>query len=259
MGKEQRTPFIAGNWKLHKTVAESLELATAIKNAVGVVRDVEVAVAPVFTSLHAVGKRLEGSAVALAAQDCFWEESGAWTGEVSPKLLADVGCRYCIVGHSERRQHFGELDAAVNLKAKALLKAGLLPIVCVGETLAEREAGETFGRVGAQLDGSLAGIAGDQMAETVIAYEPVWAIGTGRVATTAQAQEVHAFIRGRLREHHGAAVAERVRIQYGGSVKPDNVAGLMAQPDIDGALVGGASLKADDFLRIVRYRNPPQP
>ena len=255
MGHPSRTPFICGNWKLHRTVAEALDLATAIKNAVGIVRDVEVAVAPVFTALHPVGKRLEGSSVALAAQDCFWEDQGAWTGEVSAKLLADVGCEYVIVGHSERRQHFGELDASVNLKAKAALRNGVKPIVCIGETLAEREAGETFGRIGAQLAGSLRDFTEAMLRETTLAYEPVWAIGTGRVATTQQAQEVHAFIRGVLREQWGA-VAELVRIQYGGSVKGDNAAGLLAQPDIDGALVGGASLKADDFLRIVKYRTP---
>ena len=254
MTLHHRVAIIAGNWKLHKTIAESVELATAIKNAVGPLRDIEVVVAPVFTALHAVGKKLEGSAVALAAQDCFWETSGAWTGEVSPALLADVGCRYCIVGHSERRQHFGELDAAVNLKAKALLKAKIRPIVCVGETLSEREAGETFGRIGAQLDGSLAGFSDEDLGETVLAYEPVWAIGTGRVATSQQAQEVHSFIRARLRDQFGH-VADGLRIQYGGSVKPDNIAGLMSQPDVDGALVGGASLKADDFLKLVKYRN----
>ena len=256
MAHSDRLPLIAGNWKLHKTIAESVDLAVAIRNAVGPLRDVEVAIAPVFTALHAVGKKLEGSPVALAAQDCFWEDHGAWTGEVSARLLADAGCRYVIVGHSERRHHFGEMDAAVNLKARAVLGNKLRPIVCVGETLAEREAGETFGRVGAQLAGSLAGFSDEELRESVLAYEPVWAIGTGRVATTAQAQEVHAFIRGRLRESHGA-VADAVRIQYGGSVKPDNVAGLMSQPDIDGALVGGASLKADDFLRIVKYKSAP--
>jgi triosephosphate isomerase len=248
-----RTPLICGNWKLHKTVAEALDLATAVKNAVGPIRDVEVAVAPVFTALHPVGKRLEGSPVALAAQDCFWEDQGAWTGEVSVKLLADVGCRYVIIGHSERRQHFGELDAAVNLKAKAALKHKLRPIVCIGETLAEREAGETFGRIAAQLEGSLAGWTAEMARETVLAYEPVWAIGTGKVATTQQAEEVHAFIRGWLGDKLGGA-AEEVRILYGGSVKGDNAAGLLGQPNIDGALVGGASLKADDFLQIVKYR-----
>src|SRR5262245_40635929 len=168
-----RTPFVCGNWKLHKTVAESLELATAVKNAVGPVRDVEVAVAPVFTSLHAVAKRLEGSAVAVAGQDCFWEDQGAWTGEVSARMLADVGCKYVIIGHSERRQHFGELDAAVNLKVKAALRNGLGPIVCVGETERERDAGETFGRVGAQLDGGLDGLDEAAAAKLTVAYEPV--------------------------------------------------------------------------------------
>jgi len=248
-----RTPVIAGNWKMHKTIAESTELATAIRNAAATARGVEVVVAPGFVALSAVARAVTGSAVAVAAQDCFWEDQGAFTGAVSPAMLKDAGCTYCIVGHSERRQLFGELDGGVNLKAKALLRHGLSPIVCVGETLAEREAGETFGRVGAQLDGSLAGLGEADLRRTVLAYEPVWAIGTGKVATTAQAQEVHAFIRARLRQAHGA-VADEVRIQYGGSVKPDNIAGLMEQPDIDGALVGGASLKADDFLRIVKYK-----
>jgi len=249
-----RTKLICGNWKLHKTVAESVELATAIKNAVGPVRDIEVAVAPVFTALHAVAKRLEGSAVALAAQNCFWEDQGAWTGEVSCKLLKDVGCKYVIIAHSERRQHFGELDAAANLKVRAALKNGLDPILCVGETLAERDAGEAFHVVARQLDGGLAELTAKDGERLVIAYEPVWAIGTGRTATPQQAQEMHEFIRGKLSEHLGD-VAQQVRIQYGGSVKPDNAALLMEQADIDGALVGGASLKADDFLKIVKYRN----
>src|SRR5258708_8332051 len=166
-----RTKFICGNWKLHKTIAESIELATAIRNAVGPVRDIEVAIAPVFTALHAVAKKLEGSAVALAAQDSFWEDQGAWTGEVSAKLLADVGCRYVIVGHSERRQHFGELDGAVNLKARAVLRHKMHPIVCIGETLAEREAGETFGRLSAQLEGSLAEFTDEMVRATTLAYE----------------------------------------------------------------------------------------
>ncbi len=248
-----RTPFICGNWKLHKTIAESIDLAVAVRNAVGPLRDVEVAVAPVFTALHAVAKKLEGSSVALAAQDCFWEDQGAWTGEVSARLLKDVGCSYVIIGHSERRQHFGELDAAVNLKVKAALRNGLQAILCVGETEKERDAGETFGRVRTQLDGGLAGLSAADAEKLTIAYEPVWAIGTGRTATPAQAEEVHAFIRGLLGEKFGAT-AERVRIQYGGSVKPDNAAQLLSQPNIDGALVGGASLKADDFLKIVKYR-----
>jgi triosephosphate isomerase len=249
-----RTKLICGNWKLHKTIAESIELATAVKNAVAPVRDVEVAVAPVFTALHAVAKRLEGSAVALAAQDCFWEDEGAWTGEVSARLLKDVGCKYVIIAHSERRQQFGELDAAANLKLRSALRNGLDPILCVGETLAERDAGEAFGVVARQLDGGLAEVAEKDAQRIVIAYEPVWAIGTGRTASPQQAQEVHAFIRGKLSEHFGNA-AEIMRIQYGGSVKADNAAQLMDQADIDGALVGGASLKADDFLKIVKYRN----
>ena len=248
-----RTPFICGNWKLHKTVAESLELATAIKNAVGPIRDVEVAVAPVFTSLHAVAKRLEGSSVGLAAQDCFWEDQGAFTGEVSCKLLKDVGCTHVIIGHSERRQHFGETDVAVNRKTKAALRNGLLPIVCIGETEKERDAGETFARVRTQLDGGLDGLSAEEAAQITLAYEPVWAIGTGRTATPQQAEEVHAFIRSNLGEKFGA-VADKMRIQYGGSVKGDNAAALLSQPNIDGALVGGASLKADDFLKIVKYR-----
>jgi triosephosphate isomerase (TIM) len=249
-----RTKLICGNWKLHKTIAESIELATAIKNAVGPLRDVEVAVAPVFTALHAVSKRLEGSAVALAAQDCFWEDHGAFTGEVSPKLLKDVGCTYVIIGHSERRQHFGEIDAATNLKVRAALRNGVDPILCVGETLSERDSGEAFHVVARQLAGGLAELTAKDAERLVIAYEPVWAIGTGRTATPQQAQEVHEFIRGKLSEQFGD-IAEKIRIQYGGSVKADNAALLMDQPDIDGALVGGASLKADDFLKIVKYRN----
>ena len=249
-----RTPLVCGNWKLHKTIAESVTLATEVRNAVGPVRDVEVAIAPVFTALHAVGKKLEDSAVALSAQDCYWEDQGAYTGEVSARLLKDVGCSYVIVGHSERRQFFGELDAGVNLKAKAILKQAMSPIVCVGETDKERDSGDTFNRVRTQLTGSLAGIEASQSAQVVIAYEPVWAIGTGRTATPAQAEEVHAFIRARLVEKWGE-VANTVRIQYGGSVKPDNAKLLLEQPNIDGALVGGASLKADDFLKIVKYRH----
>ncbi|MDB4965868.1 MAG: triosephosphate isomerase [Myxococcales bacterium] len=249
-----RIKLMCGNWKLHKTIAESVELATAVKNAVGPLRDVEVAVAPVFTALHAVAKRLEGSAVVLAAQNCFWEDQGAWTGEVSAKLLKDVGCKYVIIAHSERRQWFGETDAMASLKVRAALRNGLDPIYCVGETLAERDAGEAFHVVGRQLEGGLTDLTAKEAERLVIAYEPVWAIGTGRTASPQQAQEVHQFIRGKLSEKFGNA-AEAIRIQYGGSVKPDNASLLMDQPDIDGALVGGASLKADDFLKIVKYRN----
>ena len=249
-----RTKLICGNWKLHKNVAESVELATAIKNAVGPVRDVEVVVAPVFTSLYAVGKRLEGSPVGLAGQDCFWEDQGAWTGEVSAAALKDVGCGYVIIGHSERRQHFGELDASANLKVRAALRNGLVPLLGVGETLAERDAGEAFNVVARQLEAGVAELSGSDAERLVIAYEPVWAIGTGRTATPQQAQEMHQFVRGKLLERFGNT-ANQWRILYGGSVEPDNAAQLLGQPDIDGALVGGASLKADDFLRIVKYRN----
>ena len=252
-----RTPFVVGNWKLNKTIAEALALVTELKNQLGAVKGVAVGVAPVFTALHAVAKRLEGSSIATCAQDCFWESSGAWTGELSAPLLADAGATWAIVGHSERRQFFGDTDEGVGKKARAVLAAGLGAIVCVGETLAERDGGRTLGVVDAQLAGGLDGIdakvARDRL---VIAYEPVWAIGTGRTATPAQAQEVHAHIRKRLAERFGADTAAAIRIQYGGSVKPSNAEALMAEPDIDGALVGGASLEAADFVAIVKAARP---
>jgi triosephosphate isomerase (TIM) len=230
---------------------ESLALATEVRNGVASVREVDVAVAPSFTALHAVAKRLEDGPVAVAAQDCFWEDKGAYTGEVAPAQLVDVGCKYVIVGHSERRQLLGELDAAVNLKARAALKAGLTPIICVGETLAERDAGETIGRVQAQVDAALADMNDAELARVVVAYEPIWAIGTGRNATPAQAEEVHRFIRSRV-GGRSAAVAAQMRILYGGSVKPDNIRALMAEEDVDGGLVGGASLSAESFVRLVK-------
>ncbi len=248
---QARRPFFCGNWKLNGSIAESVALATDVRNGVATVRDADVAVAPSFTALHAVAKRLEDGPVSVAAQDCFWEEKGAFTGEVSPGQLADAGCKSVILGHSERRQLLGELDAAVNLKARAALKAGLTPIICVGETLAERDAGETLGRILAQLDAALADMSEAELGRIVIAYEPVWAIGTGRNATPAQAQEVHRFIRTRVASR-SAAVAAKVRILYGGSVKPDNIRALMAEEDVDGGLVGGASLSADSFVRIVK-------
>jgi len=248
-----RTKLICGNWKLHKTIAESIELATAIKNAVGPLRDIEVAVAPVFTALYPVAKRLEGSAVALAAQNCFWEDQGAWTGEVSCKLLKDVGCKYVIIGHSERRQHFGELDAGANLKVRAALRNGLDPILCVGETLAERDAGEAFHVVARQLEGGLAELSAKDAERLVIAYEPVWAIGTGRAATSAGANAVVAdVIRPALAELFSNANAQAIRVLYGGSVKADNAAEFFHMPDIDGALVGGASLKTQEFIAIAQ-------
>jgi triosephosphate isomerase len=252
----QRRPFFCGNWKLHGSIAESLALATEVRNGVATLRDVDVAVAPCFTALYAVAKRLEDGPVTVAAQDCFWEQKGAFTGEVSAPQLADAGCKHVIVGHSERRQLFGELDAAVNLKARAALGAGLSPIICVGETLAERDAGETLGRVQAQLDAAIADMSDADLDRVVIAYEPVWAIGTGRNATPGQAEEVHRFIRTRIAAR-SPAVAARVRILYGGSVKPENIAALMAEADVDGGLVGGASLSAESFIRIVQQGRKP--
>jgi triosephosphate isomerase len=245
----ERRPFIAGNWKMHKTLAEARALARDIRQRVAPGRRAEVGLAPPFTALAAVAGELTGSDIRLAAQNAFWEKQGAYTGAISPIMLADVGCHYVIIGHSERRQHFGETDDTVNRRVKAVLENGLAVILCVGETLVEREGGKTFEVVRTQLHQGLAGVAAgaDRL---VIAYEPVWAIGTGKTATPQQAQEVHAFIRSLLREFMGS-VAEAIRIQYGGSVTPDNAATLLAQPDIDGALVGGASLKAELFLPII--------
>jgi triosephosphate isomerase len=252
-----RTPFVVGNWKLNKTIAEALALVTELKNQLGAVKGVAVGVAPPFTALPAVAKRLEGSAIATCAQDCFWETSGAFTGEVSATLLADAGATWSIVGHSERRQFFGDTNESVGKKARAVLAGGLGVIVCVGEMLAERDAGRTLDVVDAQLQGGLEGIDAAVAAQRlVIAYEPVWAIGTGRTATPAQAQEVHAHIRKRLTDRFGGSTASAIRIQYGGSVKPSNAEALMAEPDIDGALVGGASLEAADFVAIVKASRP---
>jgi triosephosphate isomerase len=245
-----RTPVIAGNWKLFKKSAEAVQLVEGIIPLVKGKGGVEIIVAPVFTVLAKVGSTIAGSGIKLAAQDCYWEEEGAFTGEVSPGMLLDAGCSHVIIGHSERRQYFGETDETVNKKIKAALAAGLTAIFCIGETLAERESGKTFAVLKGQLGGGLAAIAG--LADVIIAYEPVWAIGTGKTASDAQAQEAHAFIRGEVAALYGADVAARVRILYGGSVKPENVAGLIAQPDIDGALVGGASLKADSFAALVQ-------
>jgi triosephosphate isomerase len=248
-----RTPFLAANWKMHKTVAEAQKFVAAFLPLVKDATAVEIAIAPPFTALARVGELLAGSNVALAAQNVNPEPQGAYTGEVSALMLAETGCRYGIVGHSERRSLYREDDALISRKALALLERGIRPIVCVGETLDQREAGATFQVIGAQLSGSLAGLPNERAPEIVIAYEPVWAIGTGRTATPEIAQEVHAFVRGRLAERFGAA-AQVMRIQYGGSVKPENVDDLMARPDIDGALVGGASLDPEAFARIARFR-----
>ncbi len=247
-----RTPFIAGNWKMYKTAAEGVEFVRAFLPLVAGVKGVDIVLAPTFLALPAVASAVRGTNVSAASQNVHFASEGAYTGEVSPAMVRDAGASYAIVGHSERRQYFAETDASVNRKARACLAAGLVPIVCIGETLAEREAGKTIEVVKRQLEGGIDAIPAADAARIVAAYEPVWAIGTGKTATPAQAQEVHGVLRGILRDAWGAA-GEAVRILYGGSVKPDNVDELMAQPDIDGALVGGASLKPESFARIVKF------
>jgi triosephosphate isomerase len=250
-----RTPLIAGNWKMYKTLSEAIALVGALRDELGKGPvGHEVLVAPPFTALQAVAKALEGSRILIAAQNIHHEKEGAFTGEVSPAMVKDAGASHVILGHSERRQLFGETDEGVGRKTRAAVDHGLTPIACVGETLAEREAARIFEVVERQLDRALERLTPDEASTAVVAYEPVWAIGTGKVATPEQAQEVHAFIRRRIATTHGDAVAQATRILYGGSVKPDNVDGLMAQADIDGALVGGACLKAESFLRIIGFQ-----
>ena len=253
MGKTMRTPIIAGNWKLNKTISEAVALTTALKASVADVNGVEIIVAPPFTALAAVSEVITGSNIRLSAQDVYSEDSGAFTGEVSAPMLKDVGCDYVIIGHSERRQHFGETNARVNQKVQAALAHGLKPIICVGEQLEEREAGQTEGVIEDHVTGGIAGLPAAELLSCVIAYEPVWAIGTGKTATPAQAQEVHSFIRGLLTKSYSVDVASQICIQYGGSVKPENATELMSQPDVDGALVGGASLEAESFAQIVKF------
>lgn len=249
-----RTPIMAGNWKMHKTTAEAKALAAGIVEQAGGVNGVEVVLCPPFTALGAVADAIKGSGVSLGAQNCHYEAQGAFTGEVSPNFLLDFGCRYVIIAHSERRQYFGEDDALINRKLKAVLGLGLVPVFCVGESLEQREKDLTFDVLRRQVLGGLAGIQVQDPSRLVVAYEPVWAIGTGRVATPQQAQEAHRYLRDLLAGIWGTETAEAVRIQYGGSVKPDNVRELMDCPDIDGALVGGASLDAGSFARIVRFQ-----
>ena len=249
----ERKPFIAGNWKMNKTVGEALDLVRELKASLAGVRGVEVAVAPPYTALHAVHKEIEGSSIRLAAQNLFWEEKGAYTGEIASLMLKEVGCQYVIIGHSERRQYFGETDVTVNRRIKAGLLRELEIIFCIGETLKEREGKKTFDVVVNQLEGGLKGLSEKDMESLVIAYEPVWAIGTGKTADPEQAEEVHGFIRQKLEKLYSRKVSETVRIQYGGSVTPENIKGLMARKNIDGALVGGASLKSEAFSRIVRF------
>ncbi len=247
-----RKKIIAGNWKMNMTTDAALSLVDGIKAKLPNPLNADVVLCPPFTLLKSVADRIAGSAVDLGAQNMHWEKSGAYTGEVSPEMLRDVMCNYVILGHSERRAYFAETDEIVNRKAKAALAMNLKPIVCVGETLEEREADKMKEVVEKQVRGSLADLGAKGWADTIIAYEPVWAIGTGRTASPEQAQEVHAFIRGIVRDMAGAALADAMRIQYGGSMKPDNAKELLSQPDIDGGLIGGAALKADAFLAIVQ-------
>lgn len=249
-----RTPVIAGNWKMYNTIQESVDLVRGLKKEIEGVGNVEVVVAPVFTSLSAVVAEARGSAIKVAAQNMHWEDKGAFTGEIAPAMIKDAGCTHVIIGHSERRQYFAEIDATVNKKVMAALKAGLTPIMCVGETLQQREAGNTMNVVATQVREGLAKFTAAEIEKIIIAYEPVWAIGTGKTATPAQAEEVHKAIRDIVAGIAGKNVADGLRILYGGSVKADNVDELMREQDIDGALVGGASLKADSFARIVKFQ-----
>jgi triosephosphate isomerase len=262
-----RVPIIAGNWKMNKTIAEATQLIAALKPQVAETSGVEVVACPPYTALAATRDMIKGTAIRLGAQDVFWKTSGAYTGQVSAAMLRDIGCDYVIVGHSETRGrfgvpepemppeilcHFGDTDATVNLKAKAALAGGLIPILCCGELLAERQAGQTDAVVGGQIERGLAGLTAEQVGGMVLAYEPVWAIGTGEVCASEEANRVCGVIRARVGQQFGPSAAETVRIQYGGSVKPDNAPDLLRRPEIDGALVGGACLKADDFLAIIR-------
>jgi triosephosphate isomerase (TIM) len=248
-----RRPILAGNWKMNLLTGEAAALATALAEKVGVVQDRDVVLIPTFVSLAAVKAKIAGTSIGLGAQNGHAEAGGAFTGEIAMPMIADAGCTYVVIGHSERRQFFGETSATCNAKIRAALAAGLTPIYCIGETLEQREAEQTFDVIKAQVVDGLAGYSADELTTLVLAYEPVWAIGTGKTASPEQAQEVHAFIRNLVRESFGDALADGVRIQYGGSVKAGNVDELMAKPDIDGALVGGAALNADGFARIVQF------
>ncbi len=247
-----RKPIIAGNWKMNMTPSECAKLIGELRPLVGHAA-CDVVVCPPFTGLAAAKAALAGSTIRLGAQNVHWAEKGAYTGEVSAAMLKELGVEFAIVGHSERRQYFGETDEGVNKRARAALAADITPIVCVGESLAQREAGETEARVGAQAKAAFKDMSAQEAVRVVVAYEPVWAIGTGRTATSEQAEETIAFIRAIVRELYGEAVAQAIRIQYGGSMNPKNAAELMAMPDIDGGLIGGASLKAADFLQVVHY------
>lgn len=250
-----RKPIIAGNWKLNKTIAESRELSTQLAERLKEIDDREIIIAPVYTALATVADVIKNSPIQLAAQNCYSEKGGAFTGEVSPEFLQDAGCQYIIIGHSERRQLMNETDHFINQKLFRVLETGLKPILCIGETLQERENDRMLEVLTTQIKGGLANLTTKQMTTVVIAYEPVWAIGTGKTASAEQAEDAHSFIRGLLQELFDSEVATQTRILYGGSVKPNNVDELMTQENIDGALVGGASLNAEDFVRIVQFAN----
>jgi triosephosphate isomerase len=248
-----RKPIIAGNWKMYKTIPEAQQLVRDVTRELKDFTAVEVVFGPPFTALGTVKELLQGTPFGLAAQDLYWKEEGAFTGEISSLMLKDVGCDYVIIGHSERREYFGETDATVNQKAKAAVAAGLKPIICVGETLPQREAGETEALIKRQTEAALAGLDPVAIPQTVIAYEPIWAIGTGKSSTGADANQVIGLIRQTVAQMFGKTAADQLRIQYGGSVKPENIKEFLDQPEIDGALVGGASLKTESFVKIVRY------
>ena len=247
-----RHPFIAGNWKMFKTVHDTVVYVKEFRSVVKDIEDVEIVLAPPFTALHAAAEAARNSNVGISGQDLHWEREGAFTGEVSGSMVREAGAEYVIIGHSERRQYFGDTDATVNRKLHAALNARLIPIVCIGETLDERERNETLAVLDRQIKDGFDGITGEQVGALVIAYEPVWAIGTGRTATAAQAQEAHAHIRQRLRQWFGGPAADECHVIYGGSVKPDNTRDLVGQPDVDGALVGGASLEIKSLSEIIR-------
>jgi triosephosphate isomerase len=249
----QRKPLIAGNWKMYKTGPEAEAAARRLVELVGADTAVDVMIAPPYTALALLAPILQGTPIALGAQNVHWENEGAFTGEISPDMLTAAGCTYAIIGHSERRQYFGETDAGVNRKAKAVLPKGLKPVICIGESEAQRDAGETFSVLDKQVRLGLEGLPLRAAEDAVVAYEPVWAIGTGKTATKEQAQEAHAFIREQLAKAFGAELAAGLRILYGGSVKPGNAKDLMAMPDIDGALVGGASLNPETFAEIIHF------
>jgi len=251
---EGRTPLIAGNWKMYKTTSEAVDTAQRLVELVADSADVDIMIAPVFTALDPVSRVVRNSRVALGAQNLYWQKEGAYTGEISADMLVSAGCQHVIIGHSERRQYFGEIDEAVNKKISAAITANLIPVFCIGETESERESGNTFSVLDKQVKDGLKSKVVEDLGSLAIAYEPVWAIGTGKTATSDQAQEAHKYIRSLIEGLFGTALAESVRILYGGSVKPANVAELMAMPDIDGALVGGASLDAESFSKIVNFK-----